>query len=289
MLKAINKNKKETGRRIKELRKEAGYKTAQAFSEKLGYSRQSVSKWENGDIMPTLDALYDIESLLDCDIGYLLCIYDTRYYEHADICEQTGLSEKAVETLKKELEYLQSENKFLKRMEKPIKKATRTTNFINFILVNGAPVFSAVNDLIFHNSAIESLKHDKNYEAIKEVFEEVCQGGLSSFEFHREKFYDKLQDKLYDDYVAEGRKLASEIFGEFENEPFNEKETLSDLFVRKVFEKDFYASIGTFSTLEMEKNARYFKYEISDAFMDIVKAFLEKESAEDGRKDELHD
>ena len=102
MLKMINTNKVETGKRIKNLREEAGYNSQESLAEKLGYSRQTVAKWENGKTMPTLNTLYDIVSVLDCDMGYLLCLYDTRYFEHAEICEETGLSAEAVEKLMEE-------------------------------------------------------------------------------------------------------------------------------------------------------------------------------------------
>ncbi len=36
-----------TGEKIVKLRKQAGY-SQEAFSEKLGISRQAISKWENG-------------------------------------------------------------------------------------------------------------------------------------------------------------------------------------------------------------------------------------------------
>lgn len=94
-----NRIKARTGKRIKELRKKAGYKTIEKFADELGYSRQTVAKWESGNAMPTLDQLCDIVSLLECDIGYLLCLYDTRYFEHADVCKATGLSEEAVNVL----------------------------------------------------------------------------------------------------------------------------------------------------------------------------------------------
>ena len=55
MLKMINANKAETAKRIKNLREEAGYKSQKSFAEKLGYSRQTVAKWENGETMPTLE------------------------------------------------------------------------------------------------------------------------------------------------------------------------------------------------------------------------------------------
>lgn len=148
MLKMINTNKVETGKRIKNLREEAGYNSQESFAEKLGYSRQTVAKWENGKTMPTLDTLYDIVSVLDCDMGYLLCLYDTRYFKHAEICEETGLSEEAVNLL---IEYKKNGIDFPK-------------NFINEFLLNEnlqqellnvENTFSTLSTLLFLEDDIE--------------------------------------------------------------------------------------------------------------------------------------
>ena len=117
-----------TAKRIKQLRKEAGYKSIEKFADELGYSRQTVAKWENGEATPTLDTLYDMVSILDCDMGYLLGLYDTRYFEHAEICEETGLSEDAVNVLK--------ENRM-----------NAHSDFVNRYIINGAEISQAIERL----------------------------------------------------------------------------------------------------------------------------------------------
>ena len=59
------------GEKIAKLRKQAGL-SQEAFSEKLGISRQAVSKWENGTAQPTNENLAQIARLFDVTISSLL-------------------------------------------------------------------------------------------------------------------------------------------------------------------------------------------------------------------------
>jgi len=53
------------------LRKKAGY-SQEALAEKLGVSRQAVSKWENGDAEPELSKIRSLTELFDVSIDWLL-------------------------------------------------------------------------------------------------------------------------------------------------------------------------------------------------------------------------
>ena len=93
--------KAEIGRRIKKERENANIKPKR-FLEKLCLSAQStktLSAWERGEKLPSLDNLAQMADLFDCDIGYLLCDFDERKRNYADVCQLTGLSENAVEAL----------------------------------------------------------------------------------------------------------------------------------------------------------------------------------------------
>ena len=57
--------------RILKLRKDAGL-SQEAFAEKLGVSRQSVSKWESGNVMPDLDKVVAMCELFGISTDYLL-------------------------------------------------------------------------------------------------------------------------------------------------------------------------------------------------------------------------
>lgn len=73
------------------------------FAETLGLSkesRQSVSNWENGRVLPDLELLYKMCEIFNCELGYLLCEYDCKKKENADVNKITGLSEKSINKLK---------------------------------------------------------------------------------------------------------------------------------------------------------------------------------------------
>ena len=59
------------GEKIVKLRKQAGM-SQEVFSEKLGVSRQAVSKWENGTAQPTSENLSQIAKLFNVSISSLL-------------------------------------------------------------------------------------------------------------------------------------------------------------------------------------------------------------------------
>lgn len=58
-----------------------------------------LRKWEKGEAMPSLKQLCQMAEIFGCDIGYLLADYDERHHVTADVCNVTGLSERAVERL----------------------------------------------------------------------------------------------------------------------------------------------------------------------------------------------
>lgn len=182
----INENKTKTGKRISELREKAGYKTIEKFADELGYSRQTVAKWENGNAMPTLDQLCDIVSLLECDIGYLLCLYDTRYFEHADICKTTGLSEEAVNVLvnlQKRREH--SDPSYYETL------SAEKLKFISYLIENENKFTSAVMDTLSH------LNSDLNSEEYRVYVDFFLQ-----YKYWSEKEFMKMQEfYIYDTYL----------------------------------------------------------------------------------------
>lgn len=100
-------NIKAIGNRLKKERKLAGFKSMDALSDYIrehnyrGIKRQTIAKWEKGEEMPPLDVLCTLCVPFQCDLGYLLCEYDYKTRLNADIAEVTGLSEAAINNLKK--------------------------------------------------------------------------------------------------------------------------------------------------------------------------------------------
>ena len=59
------------GERIKELRNNHTW-TQQELGDRLGVSKQSVSNWENGNIMPSIDVLVKMSDLFQTSTDYIL-------------------------------------------------------------------------------------------------------------------------------------------------------------------------------------------------------------------------
>lgn len=58
-------------KRLQELRKKAGYSQEQV-AEKLGLSRQAISKWESGQGKPEIDNVVKLTELYDVSADYIL-------------------------------------------------------------------------------------------------------------------------------------------------------------------------------------------------------------------------
>lgn len=72
----------EMGSRIARKRKELGM-TQNIFAEKLNVTRQTVSRWEAGTVMPDIDKIADISEILNVTCDYLLKDNVTEEEAHA--------------------------------------------------------------------------------------------------------------------------------------------------------------------------------------------------------------
>ena len=60
-----------TGEKIAKLRRDKNI-SQEALADMLGLSRQSVSKWENGSALPTMENLSRLAKIFDVPVSYLL-------------------------------------------------------------------------------------------------------------------------------------------------------------------------------------------------------------------------
>ncbi len=77
----------ELGERLTKLRKEHGY-SQEELGEKLGVSRQAISKWELGESSPDTDNLIALAKLYDCSIDYLLGFSKDEQSSSEDMSEE---------------------------------------------------------------------------------------------------------------------------------------------------------------------------------------------------------
>ena len=60
------------GSNLQILRKLHGNMTQEKLAERMNVSRQTVSKWENGEAYPELDKLMELSNLFSCTLDALL-------------------------------------------------------------------------------------------------------------------------------------------------------------------------------------------------------------------------
>lgn len=94
------KNTKIIGERLRKARKERKL-TLDEVAEKLGYVQyQTISNYENETVSPSLDVTLKLCNLYGCEVGYLTGDFGCKKREVANIQEETGLSECAINKLR---------------------------------------------------------------------------------------------------------------------------------------------------------------------------------------------
>ena len=88
------------GKRIRELR-EANRLSQVSLASKLGVSKQSISNWENGNILPSIDMLIRIADIFSIPTDYLLG-RDNNHYLKVD-----GLTNEKLVLIQQMIDYLQ--------------------------------------------------------------------------------------------------------------------------------------------------------------------------------------
>lgn len=87
--------------RIKQIRKEHGFKSQQSFADALCVNLANVKSWEkeNNPVLPRLDTLLDMCALFDCDLDYLTGKIEQPTHDIQFVHDCTGLSTEAIRKL----------------------------------------------------------------------------------------------------------------------------------------------------------------------------------------------
>lgn len=86
---------------IERLRKSRNFSQVQ-LAEKLGISKQSVSNWENNNILPSIDMLLKISRLFSVSCDYLLEQHERSYLEISDLTvEQISHIQQIIDDIKR--------------------------------------------------------------------------------------------------------------------------------------------------------------------------------------------
>ncbi len=91
------------GKRIKQLRTSLGLNQIE-FGNKINITKQSISNWENGNIMPSVDMLVKIATTFSVNADYLLGLDEKR------TIRVDGLSENQIAYIQSLIHDLQKNN-----------------------------------------------------------------------------------------------------------------------------------------------------------------------------------
>ncbi len=83
------------GENLTYLRKKAGF-TQLEFGEKFSYSDKTVSKWEQGSILPSVDVLKDIADFYGVSVDYLLSEHNNEKDFNSIIKKTPNFNQKAI-------------------------------------------------------------------------------------------------------------------------------------------------------------------------------------------------
>ena len=83
------------GSNLQYLRKLYGNMTQEKLAERMGVSRQTVSKWETGEAIPDLEKLLELSRLFSCTLDALLkedMLPQANYYSPVSIVTVPGFT-----------------------------------------------------------------------------------------------------------------------------------------------------------------------------------------------------
>ena len=89
-------DKEKIAKRLKDERKSHSL-TQAALALQLKVGRDTIRDWETSKRIPPLEDMLAMCSIFECELGYLLCEYDTKLRDTADVQEITGLREDAIQ------------------------------------------------------------------------------------------------------------------------------------------------------------------------------------------------
>ena len=268
------------------------------------FTVRTLGSWENGNDSITLKNLILISQALECSVGYLLGEYDKRTLEIEDICNETGLSEEVVKVLKKEAARIQEINKYNSKCNHPPIEATIKTGFISCLLESSTGIFDTLGDFMQHEAEMKEVRQLPFFQDIEKLFFEAqkkkywnfdIKTGEPSLKDRKEYFNDSLKEFLDEYNKADKYGINSLVKMITSNDVLiddDEKERIVKKIENVNFVKEMFIDLAyrikIYDLLEKEQKKKYFKYELSDNFMDIVKDYI-KEGAENGRKDKLQE
>lgn len=193
--------------RLRLMRAEQGL-TQKQLAKKLGLSHPTIISWERDDgenKVPSLEHLIKMADLYDVDVGYLLCEYDSEFYEDGIRERQLKLTPGAVSVIEPNWYSVpfKKENEEIAPLEEweevPIIDYT-----LSYLIENSEEIIEGMNALKHFQYDFSSLKADPEHIKYKRILESVD----DYFEFYNpDAQLHEGHDTRRDVFIKEMRKV----------------------------------------------------------------------------------
>lgn len=125
----------------------------------------TVQKWEQGRSFPTIDVLYNICEMLECDADYLLGNIEEKTNSVHLIREYTGLSEEAIENLNVANDFPIGEVMEINRIVRPSREDDKPSHAIDLILKDKTIMDLLVNYMQLEDSTKDHITTEDHFRA----------------------------------------------------------------------------------------------------------------------------
>lgn len=265
------------GKRLTDERKKH-HLTKLELAEAIGYSDQRpITSVERGDNIFPLDVMLELCEIFDCELAYLLCEQDCKTRAATDICEETGLSEKAIKILHNQIDLKSKLREIGLNDTFPV-----VTSFIDYYIQHGYENMQSIMKYLNQKINFEKLKKDVYYNKLLSIYKEAvnAKGVWNAYGYSSaaDDFYNKLEEMLKQE-LLEDIKDSNEQIKKMIEENAALNDTEKSEFLNKIptpeesIDEYMYPYINTFETLKNNDNIHYFEFDIEKSFLDVVERY----------------
>ena len=268
----MNYDKTEIGKRIRKMRKAAGFKSQSSFGAALktdeagdgkAIDRKTIARWEYGERLPDLDIMLQMCEMFNCDLDYLLGTLEVRTHDTKFIKDETGLTEEAIEELR---EY--NKDSLIYYYRNPAYSGGSieeyVLQFISYILTcdedpddpypYGATTLETILDEIRNLNEVK-----KSLETYPPHLLDVCRRAYedsANVSNVKTNLRDKYREFLLLNYGAYKEDLKQDL-------PRSSKEEILDL------------ADSVFDFLEIEDKRSFFEFDVMQKMLSLIQRFTE--------------
>lgn len=203
------------GKRLRDLRKKYEGNQEKGYSEKPsqevfgtmlgGWDRRKIAEWEKGKELPPLDTMLQMCELFDCELGYLLCEHDTKTRTAADIQNETGLNEAAIDILRSSKHSNLDADTY----------QGETLHLINHFILNCKPIVESITELNYHTLRLGL--DNQIYPEKQNIFNLIYDGDYP--EHMKPLLYiDTVIDQIHHGWCGEGAFDTPEELQQYQNQ-----------------------------------------------------------------------